>query len=136
MIMADRIVVLNEGPVAQIGAPLELYDEPDHLFVAGFIGSPTIGILRGRPRCDNGKACVEIDRGVRLAVPTGVAATPGTEVICGMRSEHLARADGSAALEGTVEVVEQTGLDVLVFERFSGHRICGLFRDGQGTVPG
>ncbi len=66
MTMADRIVVLQDGRVAQIGAPIELYDRPANLFVAGFIGSPTMNVLTGTLKRSNGTAWVETDSKLRL----------------------------------------------------------------------
>src|SRR5256886_6287175 len=65
MTMADRIVVMHDGRIEQIGAPLDLYDRPDNLFVAQFIGSPAMNCLKGTVRL-NGKAEFEGPGGVRL----------------------------------------------------------------------
>src|SRR5499426_3526092 len=66
MTMADKIVVMHDGRVEQIGAPLELYDRPDNLFVAGFIGSPTMNVLTGTLKRANGTAWVETHNNLRL----------------------------------------------------------------------
>src|SRR5438046_1391167 len=68
MTMADRIVVMHDGLVEQIGAPLDLYDHPDNLFVAGFIGSPAMNVLKGTLK-RNGGAHVEAPNGIRLPLP-------------------------------------------------------------------
>src|SRR5262249_51110791 len=68
MTMADKIVVMNSGLVEQMGAPLDLYDRPDNLFVAGFIGSPAMNFLKGTVRA-NGAAELEGPAGVRLPLP-------------------------------------------------------------------
>src|ERR1035438_3255394 len=88
MTMADRIVVMHDGRVEQIGAPLELYDRPDNLFVAQFIGSPAMNVVNGTVRRANGGAWVEAAGGVRW--PLGhTAGADGQSVAYGVRPEHL-----------------------------------------------
>src|SRR5207249_7535233 len=82
MTMADKIVVMHDGLVEQIGAPLELYDRPDNLFVAGFIGSPAMNCLNGTIRV-NGLASVEGPAGVRLPVGNVPAGSNGRPVVYG-----------------------------------------------------
>jgi multiple sugar transport system ATP-binding protein len=136
MTMADRIVVLQDGRVAQIGPPIELYDRPANLFVAGFIGSPAMNMLRGALRRDSGAAWVETADGSRLPLPAGTGGTPGTEVTYGVRPEHLSLGDGAGAITVTVEVVEHTGIDILVFSRFADAPVCALFRQRHQFTPG
>src|SRR5882724_11131180 len=136
MTMADRIVVLQDGRVAQIGAPIELYDRPANLFVAGFIGSPTMNVLTGTLKRSNGAAWVETDDRQRLPLPSSVAGAEGQKVAYGVRPEHFALSDAPEALAANVEVVEQTGIDVLVFARFAGAPLCSLFRERHVLTPG
>ena len=136
MTMADRIVVLQDGRVAQIGAPIELYDRPANLFVAGFIGSPTMNVLTGTLKRSNGSAWVETDDRQRLPLPSSVAGAEGQKVAYGVRPEHFALSDAPEALAANVEVVEQTGIDVLVFARFAGAPLCSLFRERHVLTPG
>src|ERR1700686_4775736 len=84
MTMADKIVVMHEGIVEQIGAPLDLYDRPDNLFVAGFIGSPAMNFLRGTIRV-NGHAVFEGPAGVCLPLPTMPEFSAGRSVVYGVR---------------------------------------------------
>src|SRR6478672_5124298 len=86
MTMADKIVVMNAGRVQQIGTPLELYDNPTNLFVAGFIGSPAMNFIPGR--LDGGT--IRAANGVAFAVKGNSAVKPGSDVIVGVRPEHLA----------------------------------------------
>src|SRR5476649_642475 len=86
MTMADKIVVMNAGKTEQIGSPLELYDNPTNLFVAGFIGSPAMNFLPGRVAASG----IEVGEGLFLPIPAGNAAVAGREVIIGVRPEHLA----------------------------------------------
>ncbi len=127
MTMADKIVVLNGGDIEQIGAPLDLYDRPANLFVAGFIGSPAMNLIEGRVA---GGAVEAL--GVKLPLP--VAAEEGRAVIYGVRPEHLALAD--EGIPGTVAVVEPTGSETHVVVRAGGRDIGGLFRERHGFRPG
>jgi multiple sugar transport system ATP-binding protein len=136
MTMADRIVVLQDGRVAQIGAPIELYDRPANLFVAGFIGSPTMNVLTGTLKRSNGTAWVETDNSLRLPLPPSAPGAEGQKVAYGVRPEHFALSNAPEAIAANVEVVEQTGIDVLVFARFNGAPLCGLFRERHGFTPG
>ena len=88
MTMADRIVVMHDGRVEQIGTPLELYDRPDNLFVAQFIGSPAMNVVDGTVRRGNGRAYVEAAGGMRWPL-FGGAGGDGHAVTYGIRPEHL-----------------------------------------------
>src|SRR3954469_3943924 len=88
MTMADRIVVMHDGVIEQIGTPLELYDRPNNLFVAQFIGSPAMNIVQGTLRRANGSSFVESADGIRW--PLGTArGTDGQTVTYGVRPDHL-----------------------------------------------
>ena len=129
MTMADKIVVLNGGHIEQVGAPLDLYDRPANIFVAGFIGSPAMNLVPARVA---GGAVEAL--GARLAA--NGAAGEGREVTLGIRPEHLAlAADGIA---GTVAVVEPTGSEthVVVRPEAGGAEIVGLFRERHRFRPG
>src|SRR3954468_8243017 len=89
MTMADRIVVMHDGRIEQIGEPLHLYDHPDNLFVAQFIGSPAMNIVNGTLRRNNGRAYVEATGSIRWPIPRGPGAD-GQAVMLGVRPEHLA----------------------------------------------
>ena len=111
MTMADRIVVMHDGRIEQIGAPLELYDRPDNLFVAQFIGSPAMNVVNGTLRRANGRAHVECAGGIRWPMPVGPGAD-GQSVTLGVRPEHLTLASpGVDAVAGEIIVVEPTGAE-------------------------
>jgi len=112
MTMADRIVVMHDGIVEQIGAPLELYDRPDNLFVAQFIGSPAMNVVEGSVRRVNGTAQVDAAGGVSWPVGR-VAGADGQKVHFGVRPEHLEIADPGAdgTVAGEIIVVEPTGAE-------------------------
>src|SRR5438105_3643625 len=133
MTMADRIVVMHDGLVEQIGAPLELYDKPDNLFVAGFIGSPAMNVLTGSIRA-NGVAEFQGPAGVRLPLATAPAASEGKPVVYGVRPEHFAIAPDGAEVE--VQVVEPTGSEIQVVAKLGGIDIIAVFRERHQFKPG
>ena len=110
MTMADRIVVLHGGDIAQVGAPLELYHKPQNTFVAGFIGNPRMNMLPAR--CIGVSAAgVQVDyqgQTATLAV-TPRAGIEGSEVLLGIRPEHVTLGTGDFTLGATPNVVEQLG---------------------------
>src|SRR4051812_30814614 len=108
MTMADKIVVMNAGKVEQIGTPLELYDHPANLFVAGFIGSPAMNFI---PERRNGK-----------------------DVLVGIRPEHLSIASEGMAAE--VVVVEPTGADTQIYCKVNGVDVTAVVRERHAFHPG
>lgn len=114
MTLADRIVVMNGGRIEQIGTPMELYDHPKNLFVAGFMGSPTMNFIPVF-RSDEGEWTHATPDGQKLSLPRLTQGGPDS-VIIGLRPEEMTIGDGGA-LKGTVDVVEPRGPDTLVFVR-------------------
>jgi multiple sugar transport system ATP-binding protein len=136
MTMADRIVVLHEGRVEQIGSPVELYDHPANLFVAGFIGSPAMNFVQGRLRRQNGGAWVEAGDGTRLPIGGLPNGRDGQDVIYSFRPEHVALDDGDGSVPAEVHVIEQTGADTHVFCTFCGIQVCAVFGERLALKPG
>jgi multiple sugar transport system ATP-binding protein len=136
MTMADRIVVMNGGKIEQIGSPLELYDTPANLFVAGFIGSPSMNFIEGVLGRDAGGAFVELPGGVRLAVPNMGSGVAGQKVVFGVRPEHCALAKGDAGVAVQVEVVEPTGANIQVYTKLAGTPFCAIFAERHEFKPG
>ncbi|MEN3147967.1 sn-glycerol-3-phosphate ABC transporter ATP-binding protein UgpC [Neorhizobium sp. IRAMC:178] len=129
MTMADRIVVMNGGVIEQVGSPLDLYDRPANLFVAGFIGSPSMNILTGR--LENGSFVLADG----TAVPAANLASFGNRSIqLGVRPEHL-RLDPNG-LNAEIVTVEPTGSETQVVMRLGGHEVTGVFRERILKVPG
>jgi multiple sugar transport system ATP-binding protein len=135
MTMADRIVVMHDGRVEQIGRPLELYDRPRNLFVAGFIGSPAMNFLRGVHRRGSGGPFVELEAGGRVAAPPSAAAD-GAPVILGVRPEHLSPIADGSGLPGEVVVVEPTGADTHVVVRLREAEVVAVLRERHALAPG
>ena len=128
MTMADRIVVMREGRISQIGAPLELYDRPANVFVAGFIGSPAMNLLNGEVAEDGSF------RGDGVAMPMEVTLPPGRKIIYGIRPEHLTLADSGLAAQ--VVVVEPTGAEIHLVLRAGGQEMTVVLRERQVFQPG
>ena len=132
MTMADRIVVLNRGRVEQIGAPLELYQQPRNIFVAGFIGSPKMNLLRTRAtEVGASGVTVKLPGDVPLTVPVlSGNVRPQTELTFGVRPEHIALdgadGDGAARLPGEVLVVEHLGGEILVHVKLPDGAVLGV----------
>ena len=132
MTMADKIVVLNDGNVEQVGTPLDLYDNPRNLFVATFIGSPAMNLLDGTYRAD-GNRFVSAD-GNEQDLPYTPDLQDGASVTMGIRPEHLELSD--AGLEATVTVVESTGSEMLVFMRHGTQEMVAVFHECHDFSPG
>ena len=136
MTMADKIVVMHDGRVEQIGGPLELYDRPANRFVAGFIGSPAMNFVEGTARRGAHGVEVVVDDGVVLPAPAEVAARDGDAVVVGIRPEHLDLAPDGGGVPAEVLVVEPTGADTLVFSRLAGVEVCSSFDQRHMFRPG
>ncbi|MEJ2002635.1 MAG: sn-glycerol-3-phosphate ABC transporter ATP-binding protein UgpC [Maritimibacter sp.] len=131
MTMADRIVVMHDGYVEQIGTPLELYDRPANRFVAGFIGSPAMNMIRGTLEAQGLRASDGTLLPLTGAQPDGAKGKP---VDLGIRAEHLViDPDGAAA---QVISVEHTGAETLVVMILAGQELVGSFRERVSAAPG
>jgi multiple sugar transport system ATP-binding protein len=135
MTMADKIVVMKDGLVEQTGGPLDLYDRPVNLFVAGFIGSPAMNIIPGTARTDSGALHVVFADGASLPMPSGARAVDGQPVLYGIRPEHCALV-GNGGLPADVVVVEPTGADTQLYCRFNGQEVNAMVRDRVDCRPG
>jgi multiple sugar transport system ATP-binding protein len=133
MTMADKIVVMHDGLVEQIGAPLELYDRPANVFVAGFIGSPSMNFLHGTVRV-NGTASFQAPNGVALPLAAAPPGADGRAAVYGIRPEHFVIADDGA--EAEVQVIEPTGSETQVVAKLGGADIVAVFRERHQFKPG
>jgi multiple sugar transport system ATP-binding protein len=146
MTLADRIVLMRDGRIEQQGAPLELFERPATLFVAGFLGSPQMNFLRGTlVRADGGVAVRVGDGGVTLPVPKGrcpAEMAEGWEVILGVRPEHAGRAGAGAAVDGTarvpavIELVQPTGSRTYATFRLAGEAMVAELEAHDVSRPG
>jgi lactose/L-arabinose transport system ATP-binding protein len=138
MTLADKIVVLRSGRIEQVGTPLEVYDNPDNAFVAGFIGSPKMNFLpavaAGAP---DGRFLVRLTDFDNVEVPFALANAPaGSEFLVGVRPEHFAR-DGEVRLGVTLDVVEHLGGTSFGYARSDSERPLTIeLRDRRGIETG
>ncbi|WP_349362944.1 MAG: sn-glycerol-3-phosphate ABC transporter ATP-binding protein UgpC [Roseitalea porphyridii] len=132
MTMADKIVVMRQGVIEQIGAPLDLYDRPANLFVAQFIGSPAMNIIDATLDADGAYTA----DGIKLPMPNGHndARSDGRLVKWGVRPEHLEIADHG--LPATVDLIEPTGAETLVLARIGTTKVVAASRQRQTLEPG
>ena len=136
MTLGQRIVVLKDGVIQQIDTPMALYARPANLFVATFLGSPAMNVLRGTIVQQDGLA---LDFGDDWKIPLGDADVPvgclGREIAVGVRPEHLqpAGTEGRAAFAPEVEVVEPVGNEVFVNLRHGSQALVARF--GPETLP-
>jgi multiple sugar transport system ATP-binding protein len=133
MTLGDKIVVMHDGVIEQMGAPLDLYDRPSNQFVAGFIGSPAMNFLSGTVRA-NGSLYVETPGGHKLPLKNSPQGSNGRDVIYGIRPEHFELGEGGLPAE--VVVVEPTGSETQVVARIGGQEVIAVFRERQSVKPG
>jgi multiple sugar transport system ATP-binding protein len=133
MTMADKIVVMHDGVIEQIGPPLQLYDRPDNLFVAGFIGSPAMNFIPGTVRTD-GRLAFVAESGLTIPLDDAPEGAAGRKLILGVRPEHFdLAADGLAA---EVVVVEPTGSETLLAVRAGAQDLTCVLRERVRQTPG
>ncbi|MGH6761067.1 MAG: ABC transporter ATP-binding protein [Phyllobacterium sp.] len=133
MTMADKIVVMHDGIVEQIGAPLELYDRPVNLFVAGFIGSPAMNMIKGRLDPADATRFLAED-GTVLPVGKSIESAKGRDLVYGLRPEAM-RLDPSG-LPARVVVIEPTGSETQIIAKLAGHDVTCLFHERVAAKPG
>jgi sn-glycerol 3-phosphate transport system ATP-binding protein len=128
MTLADRMIVMNAGVAEQVGRPIDVYDDPNSLFVAGFIGSPAMNVLHGKRAGD----VVEVGA-LRVPLPAELRASAPAGVSVGVRPEHLeAGAGDGLRFDFRVETVEALGADSLVHGDVGGGTIVARV-DGHST---
>jgi len=147
MTLASRIAVMHQGSVQQFADPDTVYNRPANMFVAGFMGSPSMNFISAEVVADKGQPAVTFpvsrDRMATLALANGVAsrAKPG-RVMLGIRPEHLSRAvpgtsrPGTATMSAPVEVVEPTGAETMAVLRVGESEIVGRFTPDEAPKMG
>jgi multiple sugar transport system ATP-binding protein len=150
MTLATKIAVLKDGELQQVGSPYEIYNSPNNLFVADFMGSPAMNLLEGKVARSNGARQIVIERQdhapIALPVPTSADATKlsdGTKVIFGIRPEAVndtesvdRNARSVATFDATVEIVEPAGSDTYVVTRAAGKELTARMRAETPVVVG
>ncbi|MBR0752348.1 sn-glycerol-3-phosphate ABC transporter ATP-binding protein UgpC [Bradyrhizobium jicamae] len=133
MTMADKIVVMRDGRVEQIGAPLDLYDNPKNVFVAGFIGSPAMNFIKGRISKSNGGQTFMSDGGSILPMrPLNME--DGQPAIYGIRPEHISIGEGGLPVR--VSVLEPTGAETQIFAKADEDLIDAVIKERLSLKPG
>jgi multiple sugar transport system ATP-binding protein len=146
MTLADRVVVMNGGRIEQTGRPSEVYSAPATAFVAGFIGSPSMNIVRCT--LEEGPAGLKVRLSSALAFPIPTERTTryrphagNADLLFGLRPEHLADArhpgePNRHAFDAIIEVAEPTGMEMLVYFSVNGAQICSRVSAAAAVVPG
>ena len=127
MTMADRIVVMHDGVVEQVGSPLELYDRPGNLFVASFLGSPAMNFIDGRMAARDPPAFVS-QSGVTLPLRQGPNAGHGEALVCGFRPEAVLP-DASSPIKMRINLIEPTGAETHVFGRLGEDDVIAVVHE-------
>jgi multiple sugar transport system ATP-binding protein len=145
MTLADRVVVMNNGRIEQVGAPQELYHNPKTRFVAGFIGSPAMNFIPCRLEQNGAGLKVRVSDTIPLPVPESRAPRyrtfAGRDLVLGLRPEHLTeprRTERAEATEFaiTVDVVEPLGMETMVFFTVNSQEVCARVDPGAARGPG
>ncbi|HPE60355.1 MAG: sn-glycerol-3-phosphate ABC transporter ATP-binding protein UgpC [Thiothrix sp.] len=134
MTMADKIVLMKDGLIEQVGTPEDLYDRPATLFVADFIGSPPMNFVQGVIHHEPGQSFVEHET-LRLPLGRTIEAPAGTAVTCGLRPQELALVD-EGDFRGKVKLVEKTGADQNIHLESSGVEIIVTVPRAQAVTIG
>ncbi|TXR47874.1 ABC transporter ATP-binding protein [Phyllobacterium endophyticum] len=134
MTMADRIVVMHDGYIQQVGTPLELYDRPANIFVAGFIGSPGMNFLPAVVRRTGGKLVAEIADGQTIALSPQLGVDDGDRVTVGIRPENIEV--GGEDLQATIEVIEPLGLSTQFYVKLTDKQVCIFAMGRTDRAPG
>ena len=120
MTMADKIVVMNEGLVEQTGAPLELYDKPVNIFVAGFIGSPSMNLLNASINSNS----INLGSAGSIPITRKTTSENNLDIILGIRPSHMDISKNGEGLKFQIDVIEPTGADSLVYGRINDTECC------------
>ena len=147
MTMGDLIAVMKDGVVQQLGTPQEIYDNPANLFVAGFIGSPSMNFITVKPVIEGNEVFVAIDnagKSMRLALPFAadkLRSYAGRDVILGVRPEQItdmssAHGDVGQELGCLIDLVEPTGPDTLLTTRLNGAAVTCRTHPREAVLPG
>jgi len=134
MTMADRIVVMNGGRIEQVGTPLELYDHPANLFVAGFLGSPAMSFIEGTAVRSGQGTSVRLSDGTLVPI-AGTSAADGMSVTLGIRPEQY-RLDPAGPVRLVVNVIEPTGSESHIYGHVGETEVRAVFRERILVRPG
>ena len=150
MTLATKIAVLKDGIVQQVGTPADIYNRPSNLFVADFMGSPSMNLLKARVANENGRPVLKLVQGsggeITLVAPDTIATSPlasGRELILGIRPEAITDRDGAdrnarsiATVDAYVDVVEPAGSDTFVVTQLAGKAVTARMRSDVAVRAG
>tara|TARA_B100000378_G_scaffold134852_1_gene108933 strand:+ start:3033 stop:4109 length:1077 start_codon:yes stop_codon:yes gene_type:complete len=138
MTMADKIVVLNEGHIEQVGSPDDLYDKPINSFVASFIGSPSMNLLSGTVVSQKGKKYFQSKNNSLFLLPENSNVKEGQKIIFGFRPEHvdINSSTSEDAITVKVKVDQPTGSQSLVFVNLGEEELCFDVLKSYSLKPG
>src|SRR5471030_2278345 len=145
MTLADRVVVMNDGRIEQVGTPHELYHSPRTRFVAGFIGSPAMNFLPCKIERNGAGLVLNLAEDLSFSMPADLSARYGKAVgkpmIFGLRPEHITEPRGGAPGEkseftANLDVAEPMGMETMVFFRIEGTEVCGRVEPTSAGGPG
>ena len=120
MTMADKIVVMNEGLVEQTGAPLELYDKPVNIFVAGFIGSPSMNLFNASINSNS----INLGSAGSIPITRNTTSENNLDITLGIRPSHMDISKNGEGLKFQIDVIEPTGADSLVYGKINDTECC------------
>ena len=135
MTMADRIVVMQGGVVEQVGAPLELYDKPANVFVATFIGSPSMNLYSGTVEAGDGGFVMRTADGALMPLPVGRSDLVGRKIVYGIRPEDIVVGEGAGAV-ARISTVEPTGAETLLLCKVGSVSTVVVSRERVTLGPG
>jgi multiple sugar transport system ATP-binding protein len=135
MTMADRIVVMHDGVIQQVGTPLELYDHPANLFVAGFIGSPGMNFLPAVVARQGNAATAELADGQMIPLRPELKVEDGDRVTVGIRPENI-EVGSADTLKAKIEVIEPLGLSTQFYTKLAGQQVCIFVMGRTDRGPG
>lgn len=146
MTLADRVVVMNQGRIEQVGEPQELYHHPKTRFVAGFIGSPAMNFLPCRLSEQGGQLSATLSEGFALPIPESRTTRYRPHVnngnlLLGLRPEHIMEArsqmePGIIGFDVGLDVTEPMGMETLVYFAIAGTPVCGRVNPNSGARDG
>ncbi|MFK7997175.1 MAG: ABC transporter ATP-binding protein [Granulosicoccus sp.] len=132
MTMADIVIVMRNGNVEQVGRPLELYDNPNNKFIAGFIGSPAMNFFPVTTQTGSDEMVFTDSQSLTLPEYKELDG----EFIIGLRPEHLLQRSNGSNLNAVIEAIEQTGSETLLQTALAGQAMTVLLRERFNAVPG
>jgi multiple sugar transport system ATP-binding protein len=146
MTLADRVVVMNNGNIEQVGTPQQLYHNPRTRFVAGFIGSPAMNFIPCQVEEANGALNIRLTNELAFPVPAARAAQyqshrQNGKLLLGLRPEHITEAGqhlepGEVPFEAKLDVTEPMGMETLVYFPVNGTQVCGRVNPNAGARDG